>query len=439
MMPWNDWKYLFQKRSAIVKSADQCFIDHNFEDALAAYRASLGQGTSELRPNVRRRIVDCLDNLGRRAEADVEANKLAEMLRAAPFTAEIALGLGRLESRRDRGSAYPIFERGLNASGMTDSLRSRLKCELSHVGPFIGRPDLTLYWSTNGLADNPPEPYLSSHLNMAGLSSMSLADVDGASAYWTRAMDQAQASNESIKIARATVHIGRLYVIRGDYATGIEMSRQAVEMAPNDEHASMEIYLAYALSRVGRHDEAIRIVEDKLIQVRKSYVRYNNVTLNALELVLVGLALTADDIDRAQRHYERVVVPTHPSTKLLFQVKGVCLRAMRDPRSASGLNSMYDMLPTTMHERTLAESMTLIARAAVGVGLPDLTRKCVDRMRMQPGLPMEDVELLYLDGEAKRLQGDLDGARQSFTQSVATGIKDMHSERAAKRIDEMKV
>ena len=83
--------------------------------------------------------------------------------------------------------------------------------------------------------------------------------------------------------------------------------------------------------------------------------------------------------------------------------------------------------------------MTWIARAAVHVGLPDLTRKCVDRMRNQRQLPIEIAETLYLEGEAKRLQGDLDGARQSLEQAVASGIKDIYTERAAKRLNEMKL
>jgi len=439
MMPWNDWKYLFQKRAAVLKSADHSFREHDFEEALTAYRASLGNGSTELRPNVRRRIVACLDNLGRRMEADREAAKLAGMLQAVPFTAEIALALGRLENRRDRASAYAIFERGLSAPGMSTNLRSRLKCELSHVGPFVGRPDLTFYWATNGLADNPPEPYLSSHLTMAGMSSISLADIDGADRYYARGMEQAQASNDPIRIARATVHLARLHIVRGDYTTGIEMSRRALEMAPNDEHASIELYLASALWRVDKHEEAIRLLTDKLTKIRSSYVRYNNVTLNAVELTLAGLALTAGEFDRAQRYYDRVAVPLDETSKLLFQVKGVCLRAMRNRSASSGLSTMYDILPSSMHERTLSESMTWIARAAVHVGLPDLTRKCVDRMRNQRQLPIEIAETLYLEGEAKRLQGDLDGARQSFEQAVASGIKDIYTERAAKRLNEMKL
>ena len=391
-----------------------------------------------LEADTRRRLSDCLEALGQKAEAEEERRLAAECVARAPDDALRHLTKGTLLEREHRyAEACAVFEQALSATPEANGL-GRIEC-MTHLvlASFnAGRPVECRKWAEESIALGAQGRYLRAAHRMAGVACGNLGRLEESEEHIRRAYDVAASEGDAGVMGEILGSLADIQRKQGKLAEAYDASTKAAELGPKAVRMAIAVQSAIlnewgrfdeAIAMLRRHGEATKVVIPALerrvravcaldmSRIEAECGRGDDAWAHILEAQseLASDAKLGLKCDAAAAWVIAVRGLVGDSRRLADQVEDRLAEFARDPSTCRG--ALYDL-----------------GMAAFARGDHDKCEDCWDRyLELSPD-PVHQPTALYFRGECRRHRGDASGAAADFRQAVAIDI-DTHDARLARQ------
>ncbi|MDR3634025.1 MAG: tetratricopeptide repeat protein [Isosphaeraceae bacterium] len=391
-----------------------------------------------MKAEVRGRLADALEGLGRVDEAQEQRRLAVADLKAADKTASWYVNRGRqLAAERDFASACRAYELGLEVApeGPNDA-RALLTLHLANALFMAGRVEESAQRAeeATGLVHD-RERLLAAH-RQAGASYGTLGRLEEAESHRRRAVELAEAMGDPDKLADGLADLAELQRKRGRLSEALAACERAAAIKPTRhvEGVRYEILRSW-----GRFDEAFAT------NLRASRTDPNP-TPRAEQMMQGIYAYGRAFLRMEQRRLEEVPalieaagagVRGDAKLTVWCDAAGTRFAALQDRREEAlrGLDRVERRLEDFAQDRnTCAVILSNLGRAALTLGEYD---RALGYWEQYLGLPPTPVDLpiaYYHLGEALRGLGDETAARARYREAVATGLDTYYVQLAEARL-----
>ncbi len=414
------------------------------------YEAALRRGELALkfRPlpgnesELRRKMADCLDQLGRSAEAEAQRQAAEACLKGIKTDFLERKAHAKLLSEQGRhAEAYQVYVEGwaLIPPVSIGPVRVDYLVQMGFAAFNAGEPALGLRHANEAIAAGAKFPFLRAAHQLAGLALGDLGRLDEAEIHRKTALELARASARPEEAARDLAQLADLERRHGRFASAEDYCRQSEAIGPSHELA---MTWAALLRAQGRFDEALERLDATIPYAAGLSLADQRRVDALLHLAMSWIESELERWDLAEAHLLEAQAAMEPLRRLRLQWLATRVRILAgqgrsdEAREELGrLEIMFGELPNdvSIRKRVLA----LTGRAALL--LNDFARAERDWTDfLDPQADPVDVPAAYYHiGQARLGLGNRQGAREAFEAAVNSGIDSHHARLAREALQAM--
>lgn len=415
---------------------------HRFlEGALVGERLLGLAGTPALPPGleseVRQARADCLEAMGRKAEAQEERRVAKQATRRGERDAVSLQADAKLLERDNRhAEAYELYQQALEiASGLTRAQRFELLLRLSLCAFNVARAADCLKWAEAAIETDPDHALTASAYRMAAIGSNHLGRLDEAEAHARKAVERApDVKNRIESLALLAEYLMR----QGKLDEAERTARDAEALAPRTVRTPWTVVSEVERLR-GHYDAAIEALREAE-KVPASPIP----AMNRRMAAVVNRHLAAL-LARGGRGEEALAALRAAEPDLLGDAK---LRVELEAIAAlvHGVRGEIDLARARLdaaEERVgilgndaLTERAAYYTMALAALQIDDVTRaeRCLLRYRELQPVPVYYPHILYMLATCRRQLGDLAGGRALDAEAAAFTFGTEHERLARERL-----
>ncbi len=430
--------YLPQGRHA--EAAEHCRANLA---SLATARARHSADFPALEADIRRRLADCLDGLGKTDEAQEQRQLAAACVDRAPDDALRHLTRGILLEREHRyADACTAFEEALSC--VPDSDRpARIEC-MSHlvIACFnSGRPTESLRWAEQVIALGASGTHLCAAHRMAGVACGNLGRLEESEDHCRRACDVAAGEGKAGEMGQI---LGRLADIQRKRGKLVEANEAYIQVAAVDPKAvRMAIAVqSQVLRELGRFDEALEVLGRYGDTPKLAIPAHERRIRAVLALDTSRIEAECGRADDAWAHIEEARAELANDAKLGLKCEGavswvLAARGLADD-SQRVAGEVEARLPEFERDPSTCRGIMYdLGMAACTRGDHESGERCWSRyLELSPD-PVHQPTALYFRGECRQHRGDAPGAIADFRQASAMNIDSHHAQLARHALEEV--
>ncbi len=429
--------YLVEGRHAEAVAHGQANLEH-----LARFRHR--PDILVLEADVRNRLADSFEALGRVGEAREERGLAAEALERAPVDSFQLLNRGKALERQNRhAEACELYERSLAAASKLPRV-VQMQC-IAHL--FLasfnaGRPAECLRWAEEAIAQGAKGQILRAAHRMAGIASGNLGRLDEAEAHTRTAYDVSVALKDKGETAEILGSLADIQRRLGQLEAAHEAARQAAALHPKALRMSQAVQ-AHVLNTWGQYDEALAMLrryDDAATKVNIPALERRVQAVCALDMSKIEAE--CGRVEDAWMHIQQATAELGNDAKLglkcdsaaawVCAVRGMVEDSRRVGEQAKAQLPRFEQDPSTRRSVSFDLGMAAWVRGDHAEG-----EECwTSYLDLGPD-PVYRPTALYVRGECRRSQGDTAGAKADFHQAIALHIDTHHARLAQQRLREV--
>ena len=396
-----------------------------------------------LRPSdeadVRRRLADALDGLGRSDEAELQLRLAGAALEGAPRDPSWAFQLGRVcAARRDFAGACRASEVGLEvAPPGPGGMRALLARALANDLFMAGRMEESARRAEEAveLAGSPEEALPAHRQAAASYSSLGRLDDGEEHARW--AVELAEDWADEKTLSDCLGFLAEFLRKRGRLAEALDaVDRAEAKSRPTRE---TEVMRSEILRSLGRFDESLAALDRATDLDPPAMPRHERFLRGVHSFGRANLLLFLGRIDEAAAQLEAARAGIGDDARVgawcdASDVHLAALRGLRD-EATRGLDRVEARLVDFAQDRgTRSAVLAGLGRAALALGEFDRTVGYWEQYLDLPAVPVDVPTAHYHLAEARRGLGDGDAARDHYQAAVATGLETHFARLAESRL-----
>jgi len=376
---------------------------------------------------VRGRLADALEGLGRHDEASEQRRLAEEGLRKARRDPAWYVNRGRqLDSRRDFAGACRAYEEGLElAPAGANDARELLTLHLASALYLAGRVEESARRAEEAaaLVRNPKHQYLAHR--QASSSYASLGRLDEAESHSQRVLALAETLGDPVQVSDSLGDLANIRRKRGHLVEALAACDQAVAMSRPTRHLEM---IRYELLRSwGHFDEAIAALGRASRVDPNPIHRAERMVQGIFAYCRATVLMEQGRLDEVAALLDAALAGVRGDPKLTLwcdaaAVRLAALQGRRDEALGALDPTESRLAPFAQDTNTRSTVLGSLGRAALALGAYDRALGYWEQYRTLPPQPVELPIALYHLGEAHRGLGADASARACYKAAIDTEL-----------------
>lgn len=412
-------------------------LEGRFADAANQFRFLLEHKVPPgLEADVRRRLADSLDGLGRETEGDAERQKAREVVQGGGDLLAL-LSRGDLLKREHRyDEALAVYEQALSgAKGQKPAVRAEIMVKMCLTAFDGGHPDLTIRWAEAAIAEGAQGLHLRSAHSMAGNAYGNRGDFAEAERHTRTAYELALGSGDKPAAARSLAMVASFQMRQGRVREALETAERSLsEVMPS---RAGHVVRSEVLQVLGRFEEARRamIAADEVREPGQTIAFYNKRQHGVTCLGLARILTEEGRPEQAWDTLQEAVVAFAGDAKLSLWCDASAARLLALMGRHEQAREKMTQVAHKMDEFPDDRSGRLSCLSALGYAafaLEDFAT-ALDYwnryLEAGPDLVWRPRGLFH-QGECLRRLGNMEGARAVFEAADALGLDTYDAQRA---------